>query len=338
MLRIHFTREDLLRTRIAPAANPFWEMVFSRLRLTESDPPVFMRSWSDQLRSRRARLRTGEQVLAALSPSGPYFPDFITPAEGLQGFDAGVEAILSTPRKRLRREMGMLAEWSPVPPWGRRLADGETATLTRLAAALRTYHATAIEPYSDLIQARIEAERAGRARDMREGGPEGLLNGLAPLMRWRAPVLEVRYPVDRDMHLQGRGLLLVPSFFCRHTPVALVDPELPPTLAYPIGPRSHWPATAHHSLAVLLGATRATVLAAIGDGATTTELARRAATSLPSVSRHTQVLRDAGLIETERRGGAVVHTLTSLGSALLAAPRETRERPPFHQGAKAGGR
>ena len=40
-------------------------------------------------------------------------------------------------------------------------------------------------------------------------------------------------------------------------------------------------------------------------------------TSPASVSRHTHVLREAGLVATTRDGTAVRHTLTPLGIALL---------------------
>ncbi|MGW4795503.1 helix-turn-helix domain-containing protein [Nonomuraea sp. NPDC004297] len=322
MLRIHFTADDLRLTRLAQAPDPFWEIVFSRHRLADPAPPAALRPWLEAMRGQGERLRRHERVVAALVPFGPYFPDFLTPAEGVHGFDAGLRAILSTPRARLRAEMRTLARSSPLPSgWGRRLAEGETATLMNLAATLRAYHSIAIAPYLDVISAAVAAESARRLRDLAEGGPDGLLRGLAPLMRWRPPVLEVDYDVDRDMHLDGRGLLLIPSYFCRRVPVGLADPGLPPTLVYPIDPDAHFrrPANCTTSLVALLGATRATVLAAIDGGATTTQLAARAATSAASVSRHTRVLRDAGLIETHRHGTAVLHVLTSLGRTLLSA-------------------
>jgi DNA-binding transcriptional ArsR family regulator len=313
-LRIHFTSDDLSRTRVAAEPNPFWEMVFSRTRLAEPNPPVMLRPWLARVRHERRRYDAGARVLAALTPSGPYFPDFMTPPEGHTGLDAGAEAIMSTPRHRLTHELGKLAEWSPMPPWSRALADGHAPALAKLTTALRSYHDTAIRPYADLIRPRLEAERTHRAQ---YGNTDALLHGMAPLMRWRPPVLEVRYGVNRDLHLLGRGLLLVPSFFCRHNPVALADSDLPPTLVYPIGPRSHWHPSTDQPLVALLGATRSTVLAAIDTGTTTTELARRAGTSPASASRHAQVLREAGLVETTRYGTAVLHTLTRLGFALL---------------------
>jgi DNA-binding transcriptional ArsR family regulator len=319
VLRVHFTPADLLRTRVSATCDPFWEMVFSRHRLAEYAPPAVLRPWVARVRSDPGRLEPGERVLGALAPRGPYFPDFITPPEGVHGLEAGMDAILGTPRRRLNQEVGRLARWSSVPSWGQRLADGHVATLTQVTAFLRAYHAVAIEPYSGLIRAVVEAEHLRRKQDARTGGVEGLLRGMAPLMRWCPPVLEMPYRVDRDLHLAGRGLLLVPSFFCRNTPVALADPDLPPTLLYPADPRSHWQAAGKRSLVALLGATRAMVFAAIDGGATTSELARRIGTSPGSVSRHTQVLREAGLIETVRCGNAVVHTLTQLGTSLLLA-------------------
>lgn len=71
------------------------------------------------------------------------------------------------------------------------------------------------------------------------------------------------------------------------------------------------------TLGKLVGHTRSVVLRAIGDGATTSELARRAGVSLASASQHACVMREAGLVTTLRRGNAVLHTVTPLGAALL---------------------
>jgi DNA-binding transcriptional ArsR family regulator len=158
-------------------------------------------------------------------------------------------------------------------------------------------------------------------------GTEALLLGMRPLMRWRPPVLEVEYDYDQDLHLGGRGLRLVPSYFCRRVPVALADPDLPPTLVYPVNHDYTWKrqlaagSCPERALAALLGSTRSRVLAAIGRGATTTDLAYRLSTSPSSVSRHTTVLREAGIITSYRNGPSVVHTMTPLGAALLSQAR-----------------
>ena len=67
------------------------------------------------------------------------------------------------------------------------------------------------------------------------GGIEGMLANLSPTMRWKPPVLHVKYPMsDQDLHLDGRGLRLIPSYFTWNAPVSLADPRLPPILRYPL--------------------------------------------------------------------------------------------------------
>ncbi len=47
-------------------------------------------------------------------------------------------------------------------------------------------------------------------------------------------VLQVLDLNDRDLYLDGRGIELQPSAFCRQVPTKLRDPELKPVLVYPI--------------------------------------------------------------------------------------------------------
>lgn len=245
-----------------------------------------------------------------------YFPDFLTPTHSDGTLDGGLDAVLATPARRVRSEVALLAGAPGVPDWLRRLPDLEDRRV--LTGAVRGYHRLAVEPHQDRIQSRIDAERALRARALLDGGVEGLLRSLAPAMLWEPPVLRVPvYPEDRDLYLGGRGLRLVPSYFCQGNPVALADAELEPTLVYALhaepapttGPRA--------PLAVLLGRTRATVLRAAAHGATTGELARVAGVSASAASQHVTALRDAGLVHTQRLGATALHTLTPTGAALL---------------------
>lgn len=322
MLRIHFSTGDLERTQIAERVDPLWEMVFSRLRLTEGDSGVLLEPWLRSVRrdGDRQVIRSGVRLLAVLSPLGPYFPDFLTPPEGADGLGAALAAIRATPRERLRDELELLARVSPAPSWTRPLAEGCGGALAELTEALARYHAAVIEPYSALIEEAVETDRLHRTGP---GSVDGLLHGMWPLMNWRSPVLEVQYAYDRDLHLNGRGLRLVPSYFCRRTPVAFADPGLPPTVVYPVHHDWTWQRQLasgrreQSALAALLGSTRSAVLAAVGSGATTTELAERLGASASAVSRHTTVLREAGLLTTQRQGLSVLHQRTVLGSALL---------------------
>lgn len=332
MLRVHFSGVDLSRVRLAARPDALWETVLSFHRLRDRRGAKVFGEWR---RESRTRLNGETRVLASVVPTRGYFPDFLTPREGLCGIDAGLEAVRATAPERLRAELALLAashrqsdrtaaQNRAASTQQRRhaapLAGGRSSeALGRLAGALRGYHRAAVEPYWPHIQARIEADRAARGRALLDGGADELLASLPPMLRWRPPVLEADYPVDRDLYLRGRGLLLQPSFFCRGTPVVYRDPQLPPVLVYPVT-HADAPAPADDPgppLGRLVGQTRSMVLGAIGGGCTTSELARRAGVSLASASQHACVLREAGLVVTLRHGNSVLHTLTPLGAALL---------------------
>ncbi|MDT9683040.1 winged helix-turn-helix domain-containing protein [Streptomyces sp. TRM76323] len=331
MLRIHFTGADLAGLRMAARPDALWEAILSFHRLRDRRGALVYGEWRSETRT---RLNGETRLLGALVPARGYFPDFLTPPEGLQGLDAALEAVRATPPARLHAELSVLASEraaaTPLPSWTGDLAEGRPEALCRLLGALRGYHRAAVEPYWTYIQARVEADRAVRGRALLDGGAEELLASLPPMLRWRAPVLEADYPVDRDVRLGGRGLLLQPSYFCRGTAVMYRNPELPPVLVYPVT-HADAPAAAGEQggapLGRLVGHTRSAVLKAIGQGGTTSELARRAGVSLASASQHAGVLRDAGLVVTLRQGSSVLHTLTPLGAALLhGGAQPVRER------------
>ncbi|MFE1958080.1 ArsR/SmtB family transcription factor [Streptomyces sp. NPDC059479] len=310
MLRIHFTGKDLGGVRMAAGPDPLWETILSFHRIRDRRGPLVFGEWRKET---RARLKGETVPISALVPRRGYFPDFLTPIEGRAGFETGLDALRATPPERVRAELALLAVG--------RAGTGHhgAGRLGALVDALRTYHRAAIEPYWPHIRARTEADRALRGRALLDGGADELLGTLPPMLRWRSPVLEADYPVERELRLDGRGLLLQPSFFCRGTPVVHRDPTLPPVLVYPVT-HSDAPAVTERpgpSLGRLVGHTRSAVLRAIEHGSTTSELARRTGVSLASASQHACVLREAGLVVTLRHGNAVLHTLTPLGAALL---------------------
>ena len=102
MLRVHFTPEDIGRVRMAGEPDPMWETVFTMFRLTRPGQTPIFGPWREQVvpATRRADL----DILLPLV-RGPYYPDFLTPAEGLQGLPYAIEALLSTPTTRLRQDM-----------------------------------------------------------------------------------------------------------------------------------------------------------------------------------------------------------------------------------------
>jgi DNA-binding transcriptional ArsR family regulator len=236
-----------------------------------------------------------------------------------------MEALRRTPATLLHRDLSRLASGRSLPTGADALARGEPRALDDLTGAMSRYRDLALGPYWERVQAAVDADRNRRARAMLDGGIEGLLTSLRPGVRWESGVLHIPdYPNSRELHLLGRGLLLVPSFFCAKTPVALVDPELPPVLVYPVDrlgglvvDGTDGADTGRTALAALLGRTRAAVLAATDGGCSTGELARRLRISAAAASQHTTVLRNAGLLVSHRDRNTVLHTPTPLGRALL---------------------
>lgn len=324
-LRIHFTSLDLARTFLADTPDALWETVLSIHLLHARRGRSAFGEWRLRVVRDLNRRNLAGRVRAELftiAPGYGYFPDFLTPAEGRLGLEPGLTAIAATRADRVDAELRRL----DVTPDGALAQDltGRPAARRRLTDTLRRYHAAAVAPYWPDITARARADRALRVQTLRDRGIAALLDGFGPSIRWRPPVLETDYPVDRDLHLAGRGLVLIPSYFCWRRPVALADDDLPPTLVFPLDhdrewltPRAAHPADRADPAARLLGPTRAAVLRGISTGATTGELADRVGITPAGVSQHTAVLRDAGLITSHHHDRHTVHVLTNLGSALL---------------------
>lgn len=296
-LRIHFSQDDLARISVAGAPDVMWEILLS-LHMLQSK--AAFEHWRHRVGDRGRRLYH-------LAPPQGYSPDFLTPDHAVASVADGIDRVRATPRARLRRELAVLSAERHQPHSTRLLAQGDRRTMHDLGTALRGYHEHAIAPYWPTIEERLSAEQANRKRHL--DAPVRLFAALNPHLTWRAPVLELTGGhVSGDLHLDGRGLVLIPSFFCWHAPTVLADPALRPVLVYPVPHEAVEPEPSAELIA-LLGPTRARILAN-ADGTSTTELARLAGTSPATTSYHLGILRDARLVSTERTGTSVRHLLT----------------------------
>ncbi|MFD4644419.1 ArsR family transcriptional regulator [Lentzea sp. NPDC058436] len=316
MLRVHFTAEDLARVRVAAGPDPMWEILLSLHVLRQrSATPVFG-TWRA---TARTTLPDDARWLMQLAPPVGYSPDFLTPTAGSCAVDAGIDAVLSTPVESLRADLGQLDCRQRLDPRTHLLACGDVATLDSLGDALRAYYSSALAPIWSDVRAVVDADRAVRARSFLDNGCEGMLASLHPTITWTPSVLSIesRFP-QRDVHLRGQGLVLVPSYFCWERPIMLRDQSRTPVLVYPIARDLHVTSAGKRPLEALLGRTRAAALEVIAGGCTTTELARRLGISAASASAHASVLRDAGLAVAQRHRNSVLHTASALGVELLA--------------------
>lgn len=318
-LRIHFTADDLARTTVAGHLDGMWELVNSLHVLQSPMPPSAYGPWLHHVRDRFAGrdLRAVVRYLTTLVPCRGDFPDFLTPS-GADSLSTSLDLIRATPAAQLRDELATQFRRCTPPLWVRGLADGDRSARQELQAALATYFHELLTPHMPAVGDTFQLERAQHSRDILEGGVERLLHALPSPIRWASPTLIADYPRDRDLHLRGRGITLIPSFFCTRFPVTLINPGLPPVLVYPL---AHRPASAVElqGLTDLLGRTRARTLQALTSPCSTGELALRTGVSLGTASKHASVLRRAGLITSTRRGCMMLHALTPLGCELTSA-------------------
>lgn len=319
--RIHFTAEDLAKTRIIPHLGPLAETMFGFSLVRSQAPPAHaFAGWRQRV---RGRLTPEMKPLAALIPPGRVNVDLWTLTGSAPTIEQGLRNLVAVPPEHARAELEFTSSDSSVPKAAWAIAETSDRGRHALAdAALASYRAL-LEPYWSTVQSHLDAERLWRSRMLLEGGVELLLTSLSPLIRWNSPVLEVQLPRDFEVRLDGRGIDLVPSLFVGERPVLLTDlanPAAPPKLIFPA---THDPVLLtetprpHGSLASLMGRTRAAALARIAGGCNTTELAEHLGVSVAAASQHATVLRANGLIMTRRHGGAVLHTITTLGAQLL---------------------
>ncbi|MFH8983852.1 winged helix-turn-helix domain-containing protein [Streptomyces varsoviensis] len=337
--RIHFTAEDIARTRLATGPSPLVELALALRALQDASHPVRFDAWR-----RHARTRLGPRArrLLELNPAAGWSPDIFISVEPASPQDA-LEAVRAAPAGYLRED---LAGWARlqrrVPSWTSRIAE-EPALFQGLVDTLADVHAEVIAPYWPHIEQLAHADRGVRLRHLADHGVEGLLSRLSPRhLRWRAPVLEATSALGHsgDIRLDGRGLLLIPSLFRPSHSVVNAWAEPQPWLTFPLHdgdrPALSPARTAAalsgvpHSLSALLGRTRANVLAAIADhpGCTTTELAVRTGVAPASASEHATVLRTAGLTAVARHHNTALHTLTPAGRSLLDASTAVPGRSP----------
>ncbi len=320
--RIYFTPEDLARTRVDASLGPLAETMFGMTLLycRRQRPPGFER-WRQ-----RARAQVGEEIrpLLRLLPPGSVGVDLWTLTGEAPTIGQGIRALLSVPRDHIQAEMEFFAKHTPLDPGAWRLAARTGSARAELANAALAAYRELIEPHWPRLSAHLRAERMSRGLALLDGGVDRLLSTICPgRVRWRMPVLELSMPTDTEIHLGGRGLRLVPSVFVGELPMFLedvADRTAPPRLVFPALQNTALldeDRTPPAALGALVGRTRAAALRAIGDGCTTTDLARSIGVSAAAASQHTSVLRDAGLISTRREGGTVFHTLTPLGVSLL---------------------
>ncbi|MGW4946174.1 hypothetical protein ACWEOZ_31850 [Actinoplanes sp. NPDC004185] len=317
MLRLWLGPADLTQIRFADRLHPAGTVLLASQALRQQPVAASLPALARRVATAAPMLRPLHHLL----PCQGFVPDFMTPWEGLGSIEEGLDAIRSTPVGRVRAEVSAAYAGVTVSAARRRFAAADPQVLDTLVTAMRSYFHQVLDPDWPALQ-RAHRRFVGEAASRYAlAGADGVLAGLHPAIRWRAPVLEVGTWQDGEVRLGGHGLLLVPSPFAGPRPRVLVAPGRPALIVYPVEPpaeldsRPAGPA----ALAGLFGRTRSAVLiqAARPGRHTTSTIARQVGISVSSSSEHLSALRAAGLTSSRREGGAIVHRATTLGRDLV---------------------
>jgi DNA-binding transcriptional ArsR family regulator len=339
-LRISVTNQDLAMSRFA--ISPLWELTCALTRLAESEPGAAggrtvpaLEPWLRRTRARYQELTREADIEVILTLEGHggrtpgghgYGVDFLTPvpANVASKIDDLLAQVRSTPPYQARREITQLLRQSPaLDPHVRRILDSDRVA-EYAADVLAIAWQALLEPEWPTLRLILERDVVYRAGQLAARGWAAALDDLTPHLKWRDGCIEcARATTDENAELGGRGLLFVPSVFLWPAVAFSLDPPWPPAVIYPArGVAALWerhqPAFTRQPLDRLVGRSRAAILLALEDPASTTQLAAALGQSLGGLGDHLAVLRGSGLVTGTRSGRSVLYRRTSVGDAVVA--------------------
>ncbi|SEG85316.1 Helix-turn-helix domain-containing protein [Nonomuraea solani] len=312
--------EDVARIRFA--FSPMWELVASLRTLQQPARQSIHLPWLKAVRPLLAGLDLAE--LFALVPQAGYLADFITPPPDtpMPEFAAELDRVRRTDPGQARTEAEKVRGTDPAVI-ARFTADPE-AGVARVADALEAYWEECFAEHWPRVYALLERDVLRRSRQLAQGGARELFAGLDPAVQWTGERLIIDRPWCEAGGLHGDGLVLVPSAFYWPA-VGVLTAPYQSMLVYPVrGVGTLWeqgPPPAPGALAALIGRSRAQILLALAEPATTSALATRMALTPGAVSQHLGVLSGGGLAVGMRIGKQVVYRRTPTGDLLASGPR-----------------
>lgn len=324
-LVLRFGSGDAARCRFA--MSPLQETMSALLVLNAPSRHAWYLPWLRDIQDVVAELDLG--LLGIAVPVRGHGPDFLwpSPTSPLTSIEDDLNHVQATDPDVVATELAEHArrlDPRTVPAHLYRALTGDPVEARdRLVAHQREAWRILVAPLWDRIRGLLDADITTRARQLADGGLEGLFANLHRRAKWESDTLHLTGLRRGNVDLRGRGLILVPTAF--GWPNLGLGPTsttsaTPPALVYPmLGAARLWePPSGSPAMARLLGAGRAAVLAQTHIPSTTSSLARRVALAPATVSQHLAVLRDAGLVTAERRGREVLYQQTPLAAALTS--------------------
>ena len=326
MLRFVAGRDDLLNSRFALSPITELESLLRKLSRRRSQLPA---DWAARVTPVFERLRAETALDAVLAlQSDRYGVAFVVqpPVNTTQTIADDLEAIRATPLAQARLEIDEALARQPATDERVLAVLRDPAVATILAEAMAAAWEELVAPDWPALRTVLERDVVHRGALLSSGGWSAAFAGLNKRLRWRDGVIELVKDIEGTYYLDGTGMLLVPSVYVWPRIAAYTDPPWPRTLVYPArGTAALWEPGAGvppDALASLVGRTRARLLLALSDPASTTQLAKALALAPGAVGDHLAVLRNAGLTTRARAGRSVLYRRTPLGDALAAGAGE----------------
>jgi DNA-binding transcriptional ArsR family regulator len=317
MLTIRFDVEDLASVRFA--YSPMHEAAFSLRAWAPGTSISIYRPW---LEATAVEIESVDwQFLLLMRGNRGWLPDFLTPRplNSRPDFESELTAIRETPADVVLHDLHG-SHGSALPAPIAELMQDPQALTQRIADSFAAYWVAVMAPRWPRMVALLEADITYRAHRIAAGGAAALFEDLNPHIRWLDGKVYLDEPlIEADIEVSGRGLPMMPSIFPSSVTTS-IDSDQPPFLTYPVRGRGTLMTerdSAPDPLAALLGRTRASLLAALVEPASTRQLASGYGLTPSAVNQHLVILTANGLLARSRSGHSVLYRRTPLADRLV---------------------
>jgi biotin operon repressor len=326
MIHIHFANHTHIHVRFA--FSPLLETTLSYHRLQYPRQDAVYAQWLDE--TRQALHGMEFAFMDALILPRYYMADFLTPTPTAPrtDFEAELQSVLATPPDVVRESVRQAIEFDGTSEIREYFLAYPSEALYCLVEEMRAYWQRTLSLYWSRLLPVLENDVLYRARVLAIEGTESVLHSLDKRVLYAPGVLTL------DKHYKGSGacddyvaqttnnlLYLIPSAFSFNSLSWQITEPWHPALYYGTRGTGLWhsaPPPNNAALEITLGEARARIFMALSDPTSTSELARKLHLTDGAVSQHLTLLRQAGLIESQRSGYRVYHRLSQRGTQLMA--------------------
>lgn len=327
MIHIHFATQDLINVRFA--FSPLLETMLSYHLLRHPNRSVIYNDWVDETQQALYGLELA--FMDAMILPRYYMADFLTPTPTAPrtDFEAELQAVLATPHDIVRECVRYTIEIGGASEIRDYFLAYPAEALYCLVEEMRVYWQRSIAPYWSRMLPVLENDMLYRARMLAVEGTESVLHSLDKRIRYQSGLvsLDKNYKSGKELKSDYRVtssenlLYLIPTVFNSGGLSWQVTQPWHPALYYGTRGAGLWyttPPQNNAALEITLGEARARILMTLADPASTGELARKLHLTDGAVSQHITLLRQAGLVESNRSGYRVYHRLSERGTQLMA--------------------